>query len=108
LGLFALKKLNAMNPGYLREKDKRLLNPSAPGVISHLIHGLFLVSIPVYAYSVWSNHGAKAFLRPAVALPLGALFTTSYLFQRVANYMRELTLGPARKNMVAFYKDQLG
>ena len=97
-----------MNPEYLREKDKRLLNPSAPGVITHLVHGLFLVSIPVYSYSVWNNFGFKAFLRPAVAVPLVGLVGTNYLFQRVANYLRELTLGPARKNMVAFYKDQLG
>jgi hypothetical protein len=97
-----------MNPEYLREKDKRLLNPSGPGVITHLIHGLLLFTTPIYTYSVWSNFGAKAFLRPVVILPLAALFGSNIFFQHVANYMRELTLGPARKNMVSFYKDQLG
>jgi hypothetical protein len=108
LGLFALKKINAMNPEYLREKDKRLLNPSAPGVITHLVHGFLLASIPIYGYNVWRNFGVKAFLRPVVALPLGVLFGTSIAFQNVSNYVRELTLSSSRKSMVSYYKDQLG
>lgn len=97
-----------MNPEYLTEKDKRLLNPSGPGVITHLIHGAIFLTTPIYSYAVWRNFGAKAFLRPAVVLPLAALFGTNIFFQYVANYMRELTLAPARKSMVSYYKDQLG
>jgi hypothetical protein len=47
-----------MNPEYLREKDKRLLKPSAPGVITHLIHGATYLTAPIYSYAVWRNFGA--------------------------------------------------
>ena len=97
-----------MNPEYLREKDKRLLNPSGPGVITHLIHGAILLTTPIYSYVVWSNFGAKAFLRPAIITPLVALFGFNIFSQHVTNYIREMTLAPARKSMVSYYKDQLG
>jgi hypothetical protein len=97
-----------MNPEILREKDKRLLNPSGPGVLTHLVHGFLLASLPIYTYNIWRNFGTKAFLRPIVALPLGVLFGTSIAFQNVANYMRELTFELPRSRMVSYYKDTYG
>lgn len=84
------------------------MNPSGPGVLTHLTYGLFLVSIPVYTFSVWKNFGFKAFLRPTVALPLGALVGANFVFQNVATYMRELTFEIPRTRMVNHYKDIYG
>jgi hypothetical protein len=108
LGCYALKKLNAINPEILRVQDKRLLQPSGPGVITHLAHGLILASLPVYAFAVWKNHGLKAFARPLVSLPLAVLFGGSYVFQNVASYCRELTFSLPRSSMVSHYKDIYG
>lgn len=108
LGLFALKKLDAMNPDILREREKRLLNPSAPGVLTHVVHATLSLATPIFAYSVWRNFGAKYFLRPQVFLPLGVLVGVNIGFQNVANYMRELTLTIPRGNLVSHYKNQYG
>jgi len=104
LGLFALKKLNAMNPDYLSEKDKRLLKPSAPGVITSVLHACLGFTVPVYAFSVWKNHGWVAFARPKILLPLIILMGANIGFQYTACGIRELWLSIPRSSMVNRYK----
>lgn len=97
-----------MNPEILRESDKRLLNPSGPGVITHLGHGLIIAAVPIYAFTIWKDFGLKVFLRPVLALPIGVLVGLSVVFQNVANYCRELTFELPRSRMVSHYKDIYG
>lgn len=108
IGLFSLKKLNAMNPDILKEKEKRLLNPSAPGVITYVAHSFLLFTTPIYAFTMWKNFGFKSFVSPKVFIPLGLLMGTSIGFQHVANYARELTFAYPRSKLVQKYKDQYG
>ena len=90
------------------QKDKRLLNAAAPGVISNLIHSSFAIGTCGYAVYVWKNLGLLGFARPAVTLPLfgivGTWMTTNY----VTNYIRELQWTSSRSKMVSLYKDQWG
>ena len=79
LGLFALKKLNAINPDILTEQDKRLLNPVAPGVISFLINGSLAVGTTVLAATTWARFGMGGFLKPQVAVGLVGFLGASYV-----------------------------
>ena len=62
-----------MNPEILTERDKRLLNTPAPGVISNLVHGAFLCSMTGYTAWVWKKLGTAGLFRPAVVVPFGGL-----------------------------------
>lgn len=72
MGLFALKKLNAIEPKYLNVREKRLLGPVAPGFISYMIYGVFFVSIGGYTTYVFRSFGYKGLaskaMIPALAL----------------------------------------
>lgn len=103
LGLYALKKINAMNPDYLTETEKKLLKPSAPGVISGLGQGLLTLTVPAYVLTVWNNQGWVAFKQPKVLLPLAVLFGAQYGFQYFANIFRELQQYSSRKKLVNRY-----
>lgn len=108
LGLFALKKLNAMNPDILQESEKKLLNASAPGVISSLGHGAILFGATVYAGFVWKNLGLAGFARPVALIPLGGFAGAFVVFNWTANYLRELTLSGPRRKLISTYKDRYG
>jgi len=84
------------------------LRPSAPGVITGLIHGGILLSLPIFAFTAWKNYGIKSFARPQVFIPLGVIVGTSFTFQTVANYCRELTFSLPRANLVTRFKDTYG
>lgn len=88
LGLFALKKLDAMNPDFLKVKEKRLLSSVAPGVLTHLGYsGLIFANVAYISY-VWQAHGLKKFLQPKVFLPLAAMTITLNVYNRGINYTR--------------------
>ena len=106
--MFALKKLNAINPEILREQEKRLLLPSAPGVITSLIHGGLMCSAAVYTGYIWRSFGLKGFANPQAVIPLGAIIGSSIVFQWSANRLRELSLSGARKKLVTLYSDRYG
>jgi hypothetical protein len=108
LGLFALHKLNVMNPDILKEKEKRLLKPSAPGVITSVIHAFINLAMPLYVYSVWRNHGWAGFRQVRAVLPLAALVGINYGFQQTSSVIRELWMSGARRKMVNQYKDLNG
>jgi len=57
------------------------LLPSAPGVITHLIYGAFLLATSVYTVSVWRNFGFKFLANPKMVLPLGGLIVANSVFQ---------------------------
>ena len=108
IGLFALKKLNAMNPEALSEHHKRLLGSSAPGPITSVIHSGLLFSMAGYSGYIWSKLGVVGFLNPRALIPLGALAGTWVGFNWVANELRELHFSPARNSMVKHYTNQYG
>ena len=90
LGLFALKKLNAIDPTMLSESDKRLLQPVAPGAITYLLHGALLSTAGLYTYSAWRNIGFSFLIKRKTLIPFVALVGLAVNFQFVANYAREL------------------
>jgi len=108
IGLFALKKLNAMNPDALTEKHKRLLGSPAPGPISSLFHGGLMIAMGGYSYYVWAKLGVAGFASLRALLPLGALLGSWVGFNWVANELRELHFGPGRSAMVKHYANQYG
>jgi hypothetical protein len=77
-----------MNPDYLTEKEKRLLKPSAPGVITGVFHTILTLSVPTYILAIWNNQGWVAFNRPKVLLPIAVLYGAQYGFQYVSNISR--------------------
>ena len=92
LGLYSLKKLNAMNPDILKESEKRLLQPSAPGVLTSLVHGAFIFGATGYTAYIYRYLGGRAFLRPNVLLPYGVIAAGMIVFQSFSSKIRELTL----------------
>lgn len=108
LGLFALKKLTAMNPDILSFKEKRLLKAAEPGVLTHLGYGALLLTFPFYVIPVYRNFGLKAFLRPQVGAPLVGLIAATIAFQPLANYCRESLWSVPRRKLVEKYKDRWG
>lgn len=77
-----------MNPDVLRQQDKKLLNPSAPGVITHLIYGAILVATSAYTLYAWRIHGIKFLAKPKLLIPLAGVFGVNFVFQEVANRCR--------------------
>ena len=73
--MFALKKLNAIEPNYLTVKEKRLLQPVAPGFISYLIYGTFYATMGLYTAYLFRSMGYKGLVSkailPAVILGVG-------------------------------------
>lgn len=97
-----------MNPDILKEKEKILLNAAAPGAITHLLQGFFIVASSSYSYYTWNNFGFKGFLRAPAVIGLGGLFASYFAFQKVSNYMREMTFAIPRRNLVNDYKEKYG
>ena len=62
-----------MNPEILTQHDKRLLNASAPGVLTHLVHASFAVGVTGYTTYIWRKLGVLGFARPAVVVPLAGM-----------------------------------
>lgn len=109
LGLFALKKLNAMNPDILTEREKKLLRPVSPGTISCLGQGFFLVSATFYSAYIWRILGLGGIARaPLSVIPVGGLIGAGMAFNFVANYMREWTWALPRSSLVKNYSDKYG
>ena len=92
----------------MTEKDKRLLNTPAPGVISSLVQGAFLCSISAYSAWTWRKLGTIGFAKPAVIVPLGGMVAGWIGTNWVMNELREWQFGPARSRMVSRYSDQWG
>lgn len=97
-----------MNPDILKEKEKILLNAAGPGPITHLIHGFFIVSTTTLSYYTWNNFGFKGFLRAPAVVGLGGLCVSYLAFQKISNYMREMTFALPRRNLVNDYKEKYG
>ena len=108
LGLFALKKLNACDPELLSQREKRLLQAVAPGVISHLIYGSLLAATGWYTFYAWKNLGFGFVANKKTVAVLGGLIGTTYGSQVVLNYLRELTWSFSRSNLVENYKQKYG
>lgn len=62
LTLFALKKLNAMDPNFLTHKEKRLLQAVSPGIISYTLNFGFLASQFGYVIYIWRGFGVRQLL----------------------------------------------
>jgi hypothetical protein len=88
LGLFALKKLNVMNPDILKEKEKVLLKAVAPGAITHIVQGCYILSTSTFLYYTWNNFGFRGFARPQAIIGLGGVVVSYIAFQKAANYIR--------------------
>lgn len=97
-----------MNPDILQESEKKLLQPSAPGVISSLGHGAILGGATLYSLYVWKNLGIAGFTRPLVLVPIGGFAGAFVVFNWAASYLREFTLSGSRRKLVSTYKDRYG
>jgi hypothetical protein len=94
-----------MNPEILTEQDKRLLSPSAPGVITNLEHAIFMCTTTIFAAYAWRKVGFAGFLKPLVVLPLVGTWVG---FSWINNELRELSFSSARGKMVARYTNEYG
>ncbi len=77
-----------MNPELLKESEKGLLKPSAPGAYTHTVCGLLLLTSAAYGVFAWKRFGLKGFINPIVSFPLGALIFTSISAQWIYTYVR--------------------
>ena len=77
-----------MNPDILKEKEKILLNAAAPGAITGIFQGIYIVSTSALTYYTWNNFGFKGFLRPQAIIGLGGIAASYICFQKIANFMR--------------------
>jgi hypothetical protein len=93
-----------MNPDILKEKEKILLNPVAPGAITHIMQSIFILSTTAFTYYTWNNFGFKGFVRPQALVRFGGLLVSYIVFQKVANYAREATFSYPRSKLVKDYK----
>jgi len=72
LGLYALKKLNAINPRFLTVREARLLEPVTPGPLTYYsVFGWYLAT-GLYGTYLWRTKGLRGFASLSV-LPLLAL-----------------------------------
>lgn len=107
LGLFALKKINAIDPTFLRASEVRLFDQVNPGPITYLINGTFLLTAGAYIHYVLRGLGPKAFLSKP-ALPLLALVCVWKPTMLLLNYSRESLYGPQRRKLVNKYVESHG
>ena len=87
LALFALKKLNAIDPDFLTVKEKRLLQAVAPGIISYILNFGFLASQGLYTIYIWRGFGLRGLFGFKI-LPLAGLLGAQYVTMRGVNYVR--------------------
>ena len=73
LGLFALKKANAINPNFLRVREARLLEQVNPGTITYMTNIFFMLSTGAYSMYVWRGLGFKGFASKAVVPLVGLI-----------------------------------
>jgi hypothetical protein len=99
LGLYALKKLNAIEPMYLSVREKRLLQPVAPGFISYLIYGTFFVGMGGYSTYVFKSLGYKGFVSKAM-IPVAGLAVGYKAVEYGLNWGRELLFASDRSELV--------
>ena len=102
-----MKKLNAIEPSYLSVREKRLLNPVAPGFISYLIYGTFAGSMSVYSAYLFRTMGYQGFATKAVA-PVIVIGVAYKAVEYGLNAGRELLFSRQRKNLVEKYQRKFG
>lgn len=107
IGLYALKKLNAIEPSYLTVREKRLLNPVAPGFISYLIYGSFMAGMGVYTAYVFRSFGYKGLISKAM-IPAVGIAVGYKVVEFGLNYGRELLFAKQRGDLVEKYRNRLG
>ena len=107
IGLYALKKLNAIEPNLLTVREKRLLEPVVPGFLSYLIYGGFLAVMGGYTAVVFRSHGYQGLISKAM-LPVIALGVSMKGTEYGLNYGREMLYSRQRNALVENYKKRLG
>jgi hypothetical protein len=107
LGLYALKKLNAIEPMYLSVREKRLLQPVAPGFISYVIYGTFFGSMSVYTAYVFRSLGYKGLVSKAI-IPVAGFAVGYKVVEYGLNWGREFLYAGERSELVEKYKNRLG
>ena len=90
-----MKKLNAIEPKYLSVREKRLLQPVAPGFVSYMIYGVFFASIGGYTTYVFRSFGYKGLVSKAM-IPVVALVAGYKAVDYGLNYGRELLFSRQR------------
>ena len=93
LGLFALKKLTAMNPRLLTMSERRLLQPVAPGFLTYFSYATMLSIMSGYGVYIWRGYGYKAFVSKPV-LPLIGLAVAYKGTMYGINFVREQLFNP--------------
>lgn len=107
LGLYALKKLNAINPHLLSVRESRLLEPVTPGPITYFITGAWYLATGVVGVHLWRTKGLKGFASLSV-LPLLGLIAAKHVTLHTVNYVREQTYSLDRKRLVTDYVEKYG
>ena len=99
MGLYALKKINAINPNFLRVREARLLQQVNPGTITYMTNIFFLLSTGAYSMYVWRGLGFKGFMGKA-ALPLIGIVGAWKGSMIGFNWLREEYYASDRKELV--------
>lgn len=107
LGLYALKKLNAINPRFLSVRESRLLEPVTPGPITYFITGAWYIVTGVVGVHLWRTKGLRGFASLSV-LPLLGLIAAKHVTLHTVNYIREQSYSLDRKRLVQDYTEKLG
>lgn len=107
LGLYALKKLEAINPTFLTVRESRLLQPVTPGPITYFINAGFYISAGLYGAYLWRTRGIRGFGTLAV-LPFAGLIAGRYITNEGLSYLRDFFYFNQRKAMVNSYAGKYG
>ena len=103
LGLYALKKINTIDPRFMKANDTRLLQQVNPGPITYLVNAGFMLSASGYGFYVWRTLGVRGFASLAV-LPLAVLVGARKVSLNGLNIAREKLYSAEREEMVNRYK----
>jgi len=85
-----------------------LLQPVAPGVITHLAYGGLMLATGWYAFYSWKTLGYSFVMNPKTVIGVGALVGANYAAQIVFNYGREFLWSFDRSKLVGKYKQKYG
>jgi hypothetical protein len=85
-----------MNPNILTEKEKRLLEPVAPGIISSIAITLPLLINSFIAFNIWRKNGIRGIFTQKSLFTLGGLSVLTLITTHTVNYLRELQWYSAR------------
>lgn len=96
-----------MNPKILTAREKRLLEPVAPGFLTYSFYAFTASLTAGYGAYVWRGYGYMGFLGKPV-IPFIGLYLFCKGSQYGVNYIREQLYTPERNQLVDQYRMRFG